>query len=99
MDTNGDGATELDADKLFPANRRPYFTDTGIAAAISNRYVAWLDLMGASNTMARSLSKAANYIGKIHLAAFEAENSAVTTYPVIDGCYFVSEDRRVCKPF
>jgi hypothetical protein len=78
----------------FPKKEGPWFNADTIGKAITNRYVAWLDLMGSKNIMGRSLSNAANYVGKIHICVLEAAQSqAVEVYPVIDGCYVLAEKR------
>lgn len=79
----------------FPEDTRPYFNAAGIAKSIENCYVAWLDLMGARNAMGRALSRAANYVGKIHVAAIDAaKKHELDVYPVIDGCYFIASKKR-----
>jgi hypothetical protein len=40
--------------------------------AAENRYIAWIDLMGAGHLMATSLEKAANAIARIHTATYLA---------------------------
>jgi len=89
-----DDATDDDiAEKAFPKDDGAFFDATGLGASIANRYVAWLDLMGAKNTMGRSLNRAANYIGKIHAAALAEASNDVEIYPVIDGCYMITESK------
>lgn len=82
-------------ERLFPQGSRPFFNAAPAGLAIANRYVAWVDLMGAKSIMGRSLWKAANFIGKIHVAALRAAGteSGVQVFPVIDGCYLMAERR------
>lgn len=78
----------------FPISLQPPFNADGVGRAIANRYVAWLDLMGAKHIMGKSLSNAANYVGKIHTCAIEAAVAPkVEVFPVIDGCYMLAEKR------
>lgn len=65
------------------------------------KYVAWVDLLGASNVMSLSLYKASNFVGKIHDAALKAhiKYPAVNLYPITDGFYIVSDDYQVLIDF
>ena len=58
-----------------------------------NEYVAWVDVMGASVSMSRSLSNSANFILKLHIAALRARKENVLLYPVMDG-YYASSSRQ-----
>ena len=64
--------------------------------------------MGAQAAMGRSISNAANYIGKIHAAALQSEvefgllnaqpvllgeKKFLKVYPVVDGCYVLAEEK------
>lgn len=70
---------------------RPYFDNHDLAP--TNRFVAWVDLMGAENHMLLSLPKSAVYIAKIHAAGIDAgkQFSGVSIHPITDGFYAVSE--------
>lgn len=61
-------------------------------------YVLWMDVMGTSNQMLRSLPISANFIYKLHCAVLEAYEEVgsprtVSLYPVMDGVYITSERR------
>jgi hypothetical protein len=56
-------------------------------------YVAWVDMMGARNSMSQSLAASANHIGRVHLAILLSQTKDVRTYPVMDGAYITSEKR------
>ena len=75
-------------------NMRPFCNETIIRQHIRNKYVFWLDLMGAQNTMAVSLPKASNYVLKIHVAALRAnEHLHAALVPVVDGVYCICDER------
>lgn len=75
--------------ELFPKDQRPYF-NSELVGDTKNHFVAWVDLMGAKASMGRSLYQTANFIGKIHTAAFDSIREGVRAYPVIDGCYITA---------
>lgn len=61
-------------------------------------YVCWIDVMGTSNQMLRSLPIAANFIFKLQASALEAREEKghlgnVRLYPTIDGIYITSKSR------
>lgn len=60
-----------------------------------SRYVFWLDLMGARNSMKLSLPRAARSIMKIHAAALLAKQTyrQLEINPVMDGVYGYVKDR------
>jgi class 3 adenylate cyclase len=60
-----------------------------------SRYVFWLDLMGANNSMRLSLPRAARSIMKIHGAALLAKqhNKKLEINPVMDGVYGYAAER------
>ena len=60
------------------------------------RYVGWVDVMGASHMMRRSIDAASKNIGRLHEAVLRAKKSAanaddVRLHPLTDGVYIVSE--------
>ncbi len=80
---------------------KPAFFDARKLPSPSNRYVCWLDLVGAANAMQLSLPRAANFIAKIHVAGQRAlvGKTRLRAYPAIDGVYAVSETRREMEAF
>jgi hypothetical protein len=59
------------------------------------KYVAWLDMMGSSSTLARSTDIASIHIGKFHSAILRAKSDTRfkgNLYPMVDGCYITSEN-------
>ena len=64
-----------------------------------NEYVAWVDIMGMSILMSRSLKTSANFVFKLHVAALEASkqleasNQNVILYPIMDGFYASSANQ------
>ena len=50
-------------------------------------HVAWVDVMGTQAAMARSISRTANFIFKLHIAALQSPHAGVSLYPVMDGLY------------
>ncbi|MBR3924754.1 MAG: hypothetical protein IKJ45_16680 [Kiritimatiellae bacterium] len=60
------------------------------------RYVGWVDLMGASHMMSRSIDSASKSIGRLHEAVLKASftlklNTSVVLHPMADGVYVVAE--------
>jgi len=60
-----------------------------------NEYVCWLDVMGTSSIMLKSLNTVANFICKLHIAALEVKGhnqaySDLTLYPMLDGLHITS---------
>lgn len=89
---NGLPAEDEEDDMSDLAGDRVYFDNRKISQP-KNRYVGWVDLMGARSTMLRSLPVAANFIGKLHAAALIAHSSTrsrAQLYPVVDGVYITS---------
>ena len=69
-----------------------------------NEYVAWVDIMGTSISMSRSLRKSANFVFKLHEAALEASKQEaskqdVILYPVMDGFYASSPNQKSMLTF
>lgn len=61
-----------------------------------DRYVAWLDLMGAGNMMSYSTHKAANAIARIHLAVHHAKTDHginLQTLAINDGIFILSDKK------
>jgi hypothetical protein len=63
--------------------------DEGRMHAPTPQYVAWVDVMGAGSSLLRSLSVAANFVMKLHIAALSVvpHYSDIKLYPMIDGLY------------
>ena len=80
---------------------KPAFFDARKLADPTNRYVCWLDLIGAGNAMRLSLPRAANFIAKIHVAGQRAiaKKPGIRAYPAIDGVYAVTEQRATMEAF
>ena len=77
----------------------PYFDHSKINDP-EPRFVCWLDLVGASNAMKLSLPRAANFIGKIHVAGLRAASGTpVKAYPVIDGFYAIAANKVAISDF
>jgi hypothetical protein len=55
--------------------------------APTEEYVAWVDVMGTQASMSTSLRTAANFMFKLHIAAFQAPRERLRIYPVMDGFY------------
>lgn len=67
-------------------------------------YVAWVDVMGIRNHMAKSISVSANFVFKLHVAVLDAATEGVLIYPVMDGFYASTRvrsslERFLCKVF
>lgn len=79
----------------FPANPSPIrFVSKDIAP--DNRYVAWIDIMGAAAAMSRSLAEAASKIGKFNAAVLMAHKASackgdVSFHTMTDGAYLVAK--------
>ena len=65
----------------------------------SNEYVAWIDVMGIQTAMSRSIQIAANFVFKLHIAALEAKTNGITLYPVMDGVYVTSQNKKEMESF
>ena len=59
----------------------------------TEQYVAWIDVMGTRASMATSLRTTANFMFKLHIAAFQAPRERVRIYPVMDGFYAAAPDK------
>jgi len=78
-------------------SRREYVTHDGQAMPLffnaahlpppTEEYVAWVDVMGTQASMSTSLRTTANFMFKLHIAAFQAPRQHVRIYPVMDGFY------------
>jgi hypothetical protein len=53
----------------------------------TEHYVGWIDAMGTRASMATSLRTTANFMFKLHIAAYQAPRERVHIYPVMDGFY------------
>lgn len=67
-----------------------------LSSKAAPEYVGWIDLMGAKGWMAGAIRRAAELVGVIHIAGKLAasETEGTTVYPVIDGVYITSRDKR-----
>jgi hypothetical protein len=75
---------------------RPFINSSEISAA-PVKYVAWLDLMGSTSIMTRSMAVSASFLGKLHSAALQSKTEMedaddtpledLRIYPVVDGLY------------
>lgn len=79
----------------FPENPSPIrFVSSDITT--DNRFVAWIDIMGAAAAMRRSLVESASKIGKFNAAVLMAHKAAackddVTFHTMTDGAYLVAK--------
>jgi hypothetical protein len=76
-------------------SQRPFFNYEK-AVLTEQKYVAWVDLMGAGSVLAISDFQAAIFIGKLHGAILRARRQVKfvgSAYPLVDGCYITSSDR------
>ena len=78
---------------------KPFFNNRDLA--LTNRFIAWIDLMGAANHFLSSLPKAACFVGKIHDAGLQANSRYpdVSLHPIADGFYAINEDWGQIKDF
>ncbi len=81
-----------------PADPRGIYFNSKLLGEPRYDYVCWLDVMGTTNQMLRSLPIAANFIYKLQSAALEARDEAnafesVRLFPTIDGMYITSPSR------
>lgn len=75
-----------------------YFDARGLPVP-SDEYVAWIDVMGVQSHMHRSISVAANFVFKLHVAALDSPGYEVSLYPVMDGFYVTSKTRAALEAF
>ncbi len=80
------------------ASRIAYF-NAGTLPKPSLSYVCWLDVMGASSVMERSISMAANFVCKLHHAVLQSPHEGIRLYPMIDGLYAISDTQSSMKAF
>jgi hypothetical protein len=75
--------------------RRKIFLDPRQLPQPREEYVCWLDVMGARTTMARSLFKSTNNIGRLHIAILmnRNRNRELQTSPFMDGAYIRSQNQ------
>jgi hypothetical protein len=64
-------------------------------------FVAWLDALGTKSALLVSHARAANFVMKIHAVCLEARDDypPVRLFPMNDGIYAVSSDRKQLKRF
>lgn len=87
---------EVPKSLVFLRDGRPYINSGEISPA-PTKYVAWLDLMGSTSIMTRSMAISASFLGKLHSAALESRTEMersddlpledLRIYPVVDGLY------------
>jgi hypothetical protein len=75
-----------------------YFNSASLPP-LAGEYIAWCDGMGMGQALGSSLERAANFIFKIHGAFSNAlghlpQGHAVRIYPLIDGMYVTTPNRR-----
>jgi hypothetical protein len=70
------------------------FFDARALPETQSEYVCWLDVMGTQSIMSHSLSKSANFICKLHIAALESQNEDLHIYPLLDGLYITSKRKQ-----
>lgn len=70
--------------------RRRVYINTDHLPYPTESYVAWLDVMGSRSTMASSLLKSSNNIGRLHIAILMNRNWSLQTSPFMDGAYIRS---------
>ncbi len=60
----------------------------------TNKYIAWIDLMGAANAMMLSLPKASNFVAKVHCTAQKAQvtHQRISVHPITDGFFATADD-------
>lgn len=59
-----------------------------------NEYVCWIDVMGIQSVMSVSLKRTANFVFKLHAAAVLHKQEDVMLYPIMDGLYCSSENKK-----
>lgn len=83
-------------------SERPYFQHRQLPDPVPH-YVAWLDIMGASGAMRRSLPMSTNFVMKLHIACQTAKKRPgydhLELFPVIDGVYIACPVLRVMRYF
>lgn len=62
-------------------------------------YVLWVDVMGSRTRLTRSLSMAANFVGKLHCALLTSAPAQVRLFPMNDGAFALAPDTHVIKAF
>jgi hypothetical protein len=56
-------------------------------------YVVWLDVMGTTSVMARSIAQASNFVFKMHSHWLQGPVNGVDYYPMNDGAYLTALSR------
>lgn len=59
----------------------------------TTEYVVWVDVRGIQSAMGRSISIAANFVFKLHLAILDSLREGISSYPVMDGAYLSSTSK------
>jgi hypothetical protein len=79
---------------LFPEHEQAYFDESKTRHQIEDRYVVWIDVMGAKAAMERSLAQAANFFAKVHDAVLRAApRSGIEVVPITDGVFLLSQSQ------
>lgn len=85
--------------KLFAKYREMTYFDARELPSPVTEYVAWVDVMGIKNHMAKSIKVSANFVFKLHVAVLDAATDGVLIYPVMDGFYASSPVRKSLEVF
>lgn len=75
------------------------FFKAGDELVPSAKYVCWIDMMGTSEVMSRSLRQSVNFMAKIHVAFLRAKKDGIDVYPMMDGAYVTSESQNLILSF
>jgi hypothetical protein len=77
----------------MPDDVAPYVDPTSLQTP-KNEYVGWIDIMGTSNAMRRSVKTAAVKVLKLHNIIIDVRDDFdIEAFPMMDGIYVVSEDK------
>ncbi len=81
-----------------PNLRTNLYFNSKVMGTPEGEYVLWCDGMGSGRALASSLDRAANFIFKLHQAFGLATEGPgmddVEVYPIMDGLYVTTSDRR-----
>jgi hypothetical protein len=78
--------------------KTPYFNVKHLGEP-TFEYVGWVDVMGIQSHMARSIYSTAIFVYKLHVAALNSKNDALSLYPVMDGFYVSSPTKKALEEF
>lgn len=76
--------------------REKYYFDSKIIRRADNKYVLWVDLLGAGHLMTVSIDKTANAIMRLHMAVFNAcdDRDGILSVPINDGVFIISKSKK-----